>query len=66
MTTFSRFIATAVEKAEEQLYQQLALIPTGGERKQLLNLLELVGTPVYGATIKMYILRTPLVDDSHK
>ncbi len=66
VTTFSRFIATAVEKAEEQLYQQLALIPTGGERKQLLNLLELVGTPVYGATIKMYILRTPLVDDSHK
>ncbi|EHM3140222.1 Tn3 family transposase [Enterococcus faecalis] len=66
VTTFSRFIATAVEKAEEQLYQQLALIPTEGERKQLLNLLELVGTPVYGATIKMDILRTPLVDDSHK
>lgn len=64
--TFSRFIATAVEKAEEQLYQQLALIPTEGERKQLFNLLELVGTPVYGATIKMDILRTPLADDSYK
>lgn len=65
-TTFSRFIASIVEKAEEQLYKQLALIPTNKEKKQLLNLLELVGTPVYGATIKMDILRTPLTDYSLK
>lgn len=36
------------------------------EKKQVLNLLELVGTPVYGATIKMDILRTSLTDYSLK
>ncbi|HIB1875500.1 TPA: Tn3 family transposase, partial [Enterococcus faecium] len=65
-TTFSRFIARTVEKAEEHLYYQLSLIPSKEERKQLLNLLELIGAPVYGATIKMDILRTQLVDDSRK
>lgn len=65
-TTFSRFIARTVEKAEEHLYYQLSLIPSKEERKQLLNLLELIGAPVYGATIKMDILRAQLVDDSRK
>ena len=66
VTTFSRFVASTVEKAEEHLYRQLSLVPTEDERKQLLNLLELIGTSVYGATIKMDILRTPLADDSYK
>lgn len=66
VTTFSRFVASTVEKAEEHLYQQLASLPTANERKQILELLELIGTPVYGATIKMDILRTPLADDSRK
>lgn len=34
-TTFSRFIASIVEKAEEQLYKQLALIPTNKEKTTL-------------------------------
>lgn len=66
VTTFSRFIASTVEKAEEHLYQQLILVPSKEEQKQLLNLLDLIGSPVYGATIKMDILRTQLVDDSRK
>jgi len=66
VTTFSRFVASTVEKAEEHLYQQLASLPTAKERKQILELLELIGTPVYGATIKMDILRIPLADDSVK
>ncbi|HHD7854504.1 TPA: Tn3 family transposase, partial [Enterococcus faecium] len=66
ITTFSRFVASAIEKAEEHLYRQLSLVPTEDERKRLLNHLELIGTPVYGAIIKMDILRTPLADDSHK
>ena len=65
-TTFSCFIASIVEKTEERLYKQLALISTNKEKKQLLNLLELVGTSVYGVTIKMDILRTPLTDYSLK
>lgn len=65
-TTFSRFIARTVEKAEEHIYYQLSLVPSKEERKQLLNLLELIGAPVYGATIKIDILRTQLVDDSRK
>lgn len=44
----------------------MALIPTEDERKQLLNLLEIIQTPVYGVIIKMDILRTPLADDSYK
>ncbi|MCC9085807.1 hypothetical protein LOS25_17135 [Enterococcus faecium] len=44
----------------------MSLVPTEDERKRLLNHLELIGTPVYGAIIKMDILRTPLADDSHK
>lgn len=66
VTTFSRFIASIVEKSEEHLYKQLALIPSESENHQLLMLLESIETPVYGATIKMDILRTPLIDDSYK
>lgn len=40
----------------------MSLVPTEDKKKQLLNLLELIEIPVYGATI----LRTPLTDDSHK
>lgn len=66
VTTFSRFIASTVEKSEEYLYQQLIAVPPEEDHSQLLNLLELIGTPMYGATIKLDILRAPLVDDSRK
>lgn len=66
VTTFSRFIASTVEKSEEYLYQQLIAVPSKEECNQLLNLLHLIGTPIYGATIKLDLLRAPLVDDSRK
>lgn len=66
VTTFYRFIAGTVEKSEEYLYQQLVAVPSKEESNQLLSLLHLIGTPIYGATIKLDLLRAPLVDDSRK
>ena len=66
ISTFERFIARIVEASEKELYKQLAGILTNAEKKRLLDLLELVCEPVQGATIKMDILRSPLIDESQK
>lgn len=39
-TTFSRFIASTIEKAEEYLYQQLIVVPSKEEHSHLLKLLD--------------------------
>ncbi|MEK5189579.1 DUF4158 domain-containing protein [Enterococcus sp. FSL R5-0957] len=66
VSVFQRFISKIVEQAEEQLTNQLSLIPSEEESEKLLNLLSLMGTPIQGALTKMDILRAPLIDESRK
>ncbi|MBK4841304.1 transposase [Enterococcus faecium] len=63
---FQRFIFKIVEQAEDQLMNQLSLIPSEEGSEKLLNLLSLMGTPVQGAFTKMDILRAPLIDEGRK
>ena len=64
ISTFERFIARIVEVSEKEFHKRLAGILTNSEKKRLLDLLELAREPVQGATIKMDILRSPLIDES--
>lgn len=66
VSIFQRFISKIVEQAEDQLMNQLSLIPSEEESEKLLNLLSLMGTPVQGVFTKMDILRAPLIDEGRK
>lgn len=66
VSVFQLFISKIVEQAEEQLTNQLSLIPSEEESEELLNLLSLMGTPIQEALTKMDILRAPLIDESRK
>nr|WP_242384892.1 DUF4158 domain-containing protein [Enterococcus faecalis] len=63
---FQYFISKIVEQAEDQLTNQLSLIPSEEKSEKLLKLLSLMGTPIQGALTKMDILRAPLIDESRK
>lgn len=66
VTTFERFINGVTEVAADLLDSQLVAVPSVEETDRLLNLLTAVGEPIYGATIKMDLLRNPLMDESRK
>lgn len=66
ITTFERFVSQIIELAADQTDQAIAAIPSAAEIQQLKNLLIAVEKPVYGATIRMDILRKPLIDESRK
>ncbi|MDN6125720.1 MAG: Tn3 family transposase [Lactiplantibacillus plantarum] len=66
ITTFERFVSQTIELAADQTDQAIAAIPTVREVHQLRNLLTAVETPVYGATIRLDVLRKPLMDESRK
>lgn len=66
VTTFERFVNGVTEVAADLLDSQLVAVPSAEETDRLLNLLTAVGEPIYGATIKMDLLRNPLMDESRK
>ena len=65
-STFERFVSKIIDSSEKQLYKLLSEIPATSEVERLLELFDFVGEPIRGATLKMDILRSPLIDESQK
>lgn len=66
ISVFQRFVTIAIEAAEKKLDERLSAVPSVEVAARLLDLVELHGDSTQDYSIKIDILRSPLVDDSKK
>lgn len=66
ISVLERFLTHIIEQTEQKLIQKLETIPNDQEKASILELLEPAVEPFRGATLKMDLLRSPLVDEGQK